>query len=110
MIFDRVEVCFLFIEADEHRYSDQIVRYRKSGKYDAELFPKALLDVKSYIGKESLEYLLAPCADAFTAKDFSLLHKLKGRPLYAALNLLCDLKLLCKTKTPSGAFEYSKIK
>ncbi len=106
----RISVIALFIEADEYRYSDEKVRYRKSGKYDSELFPRGILDVKEISGRESLEHLLNGCPDIFTAKEFATLHKLKGRPLYAALNILCELSLLKKEKNKNGTYEYSIIK
>lgn len=107
---ERIRVLALFIEADEYRYSDEKFRYRKSGKYDSELFPRNILDIKEISGRESFEFLLNGCSDIFTAKDFAALHKLKGRPLYAILNILCKLSLLRKDKNTSGAYQYSIIK
>ena len=105
----RVEFIALFIDADEYRYSDERVRYRKSGKYDSELFPRALVDVKYYVGSLSFESLLNGCKERFTAKEFSAISHLKQRELYRTLNMLCKLSLLERHKTPSGVYEYSKI-
>ena len=105
----RLEIIILLVEADEYRYSDDKVRYRKSGKYDSELFPRAIIDVKYFSSQESFEYLLDTCKDKFSAKEFSAIHGFKGRELYRTLNMLCKLSLLERRKTPSGAYEYSKI-
>ena len=105
---NRLEVVALFIDADEYRYSDEIVRYRKSGKYDSELFPRELVDVRYFNSKSSFEYLLDDCNDSFLAKEFSAIHKIKGRALYRTLNMLCKLSLLEREKTQSGAYEYKK--
>ena len=106
---DRIELIALYINADEYRYSDEKVRYRKSGKYDSELFPRELVDVRYFNSKSSFEYLLEGCNDSFFAKEFSAIHKIKGRALYRTLNMLCKLSLLEREKTQSGAYEYKKI-
>ena len=105
---DRLEVLATFIEADEYRYSDEVVRYRKSGKRDSELFPRRIVDIKRFCGPETFEYLLEGLDKSFSAREFSAIHKLKGRPLYSTLNLLCELSRLSREKTSSGAYEYTK--
>jgi hypothetical protein len=109
LCFPRVEVVALFVEADEHRYSDERVRYRKTGKYDSELFVRDLVEVKLIDSRSSFSYLLNKLANSFSAKDFAALHGYKGRSLYRTLNLLCKLGLIKREKTPSGAYLYSKI-
>ena len=108
--FPRFDVIALFINADEYRYSDEKVRHRKSGKYDSELFPRELIDLRYFNSDTTFEYLLSSCEDRFFAKDFSAVHGLKGRELYRTLNMLCKLSLIERDKTPSGAYMYSKIR
>ncbi len=106
---ERLEVLALFIDADEYRYSDEAVRFRKSGKYDSELFPRELSAVKSFCGKSSFEYLLEDVTNNFSAKDFSELHNFKGRSLYSALNLLCKIGLIKREKSEKGAYTYTLL-
>ena len=106
----RLEVVVLYVDADEYRYSDEIVRYRKRGKYDAELFPRALIEEKRFCGAHSFEYLLDSVPNKFTAKEYGTFSGLSGRGLYSLLNLLCKLSLLKREKTDDGIYEYTKIK
>lgn len=107
---ERLEVLFLFIEADEFRYSDEAVRYRKSGKYDSELFPRGIIEQRSFCGTDSFSYLLDGCPSAFSAKEFARIRGLRGRSVYSALNLLCRLSLLKREKTDSKSYIYSALK
>ena len=98
---ERLEVLAIFIDADEYRYSDEAVRFRKSGKYDAELFPRGLETVKSFCGKSSFEYLLEDVTNTFSAKEFS--------ELYSALNLLCKIGLINREKSEKGSYTYTLL-
>ncbi len=103
---ERLEIVVLYISADEYRYSDEAVRYRKSGKYDSELFPRSLLSFERYSGLESYKFLLDGCPDVFEAKEYSALKGFSGRALYSTLNLLCKLGLLERRKKDMRKYEY----
>ena len=107
---ERLTVKVMLIEAEEYRYSEA-VRYRKSGKYDAELFPISLVgsvelcsveDYKRFIPEELL-------GSEFSAADYSALTSLRGRDAYSALNTLAELGLL-KREKQGRAVRYSIVK
>lgn len=110
LLNERLEVMALFIEADEFRYSDEAVRYRKSGKYDSELFPRRIIVQRRFCGAESFSYLLEGCPPEFSAKEFARIRGLRGRAVYSTLNLLCRLSLLKREKTESKSYIYSIVK
>lgn len=89
----RISVTVMLIEADEYRYSER-VRFRKSGAYDSELFPTALVDIAEYNCADDFRQFLPDIDGRFSASDFSKLTKLKGRDLYSALNFLSHIGLL----------------
>ena len=103
---ERLEIIVLYIAADEYRYSDEIVRYRKSGKYDSELFPRSLISFERYCGRESYKYLLDGCPTTFEAKEYAAIKGFSGRALYSTLNLLCKLGLLERSKKDKRRYEY----
>ena len=93
----RLTIKLLFIDAEEYRYSER-VRYRRTGAYDAELFPTALTG-EEYISEVSdLDRLAGIEKQSFTASEYSKASKLQGRRLYGALTLLCSVGLLRKEK------------
>ncbi len=91
----RFSLVLALVEVEEYRYSEA-VRYRRTGKYDSEVFPTAFVEAielceiadyveflpKELIGKE------------FTAKDYQSYTKLRGRDIYSALNLLAHIGLV----------------
>ena len=103
---ERIDIVILYISADEYRYSDEVVRYRKCGKRDSELFPRELIRTETFCGAESYRYLLDGCPDVFAAKEFGALKKMSGRALYSTLNLLCTLGLIKKRKRDARSYEY----
>lgn len=106
---ERLEIEVLYISADEHRYSDERYRYRKSGKFDCELFPQELIKTESFCGAADFKFLLEGMPDSFSAKEYASTSGLRGRQLYSVLNLLCSLDLLVRRKGEARAYEYSKI-
>ncbi len=106
---DRLSILVFYIEADEYRYSDERVRYRKSGKFDSELFPRALIDIEIYKGVSSYKFLLDGCKEAFTAKEYGKQKGFVGRALYRTLGLLCDIGLLERERV-GRSYEYRIIK
>ncbi len=92
---ERLTVRFPLLRADEVRYSER-VRYRKSGAYDSELFPRALLDEVILKEKEDYRMFLPEDKSDFTAAEYATFSKLRGRKLYSALNTLCAIGLLRK--------------
>ena len=93
---DRLTVRVLLIDAEEYRYSEA-QRYRKEGRYESELFPTSLADDR-IISVEDLKAFLPSDKESLTVAEYSAYVKRKGRCVYSALNLLCSLKLLDRTK------------
>ena len=83
------------LRADEMRYSER-VRYRKSGAYDAELFPRELLGELVLRSAEDYRRFLPEGLSDFTAAEYASFSKLRGRKLYSALNTLCAVGVLRK--------------
>ena len=104
---DRVETVFLLISAEEYRYSEKI-RYRKAGAYISELFPLEIIEQKSLSDLEDFLDFLPEQTD-FTAKNYSVFSRKKGRELYSCLNTLCEMGLLTKRKE-GKAYVFSKVK
>lgn len=101
-------LCLLLIRAEEFRYSER-VRYRKSGAYEAELFPRELLEILTFEKKEDYRLLLPQgLPNTFSATEFGTLAKLKGRRLYSALNVLTQLGILLRTKE-GRSYRYQMI-
>ncbi|MBO5938649.1 MAG: hypothetical protein J6Q82_04025 [Clostridia bacterium] len=92
---ERLTVRFLLLRADEVRYSER-VRYRKSGAYDAELFPRELLDEIVLGCREDYRIFLPEGLADFTAAEYAGWSKLRGRNIYSALNTLCAVGVLRK--------------
>lgn len=89
-IFDspRLSFCAMLIDAEEIRFSERI-KYRKSGAYDSELFPKELADHLFICGTDSLSGFIPENTECFSAKEYSAFTGLKGRAVYSALNFFC---------------------
>jgi len=96
---ERLMVKIMLIEAEEYRYSEA-VRYRKSGKYDSELFPTLLAGSVELCGAGDYKKFLPEelRGAEFSASDFSRLTKLKSRDAYSALNTLAELGLIAREK------------
>lgn len=92
---ERIKIRLLFIDAEEYRYSER-VRYRRTGAYDSEFFPTALIGEEEYKYAEDFERFIPSDRTSFTASEYSKITKLTGRKLYAALALLCSLGILKK--------------
>ena len=92
----RFHLRLMMIEADEYRFSER-VRYRRTGAFDKELCPRALLGSMDFNTLSDYACFL-PDADLFDAAEYSKFSKIKGRKLYLALNFLCDAGFLEKKK------------
>ncbi len=93
----RITIRVLGIQADEYRYSER-ERYRKTGAYDGELFPRRLLEDRVFRNVSDYKIFLPPEKGSFTAAEYGIFIRLKGKALYSALNLLCDIGLLTRKK------------
>lgn len=102
-------LCFdiYMIAAEEHRYSDEIHRYRKSGKRDSELFPITLEGIISLETTEDFASLLPDALsesnEGFTAADFMRATGTRGRRAYLALGGLVAASVLKKEKKGKNA-------
>ena len=98
------------VRAEEHRYSDEIHRHRKSGRRDSELFPTELESITVIESREDLLALLpdelTACGAPFTEADFQRLTKIRGRRGYNALSALCAAGVLTKQKEGRSAARY----
>ena len=107
---DRLCVEVYSVKAEEHRYSDEIHRYRKSGKRDSELFPTELESVTVIESREDLLSLLpeelARSGAPFCAAEFQKHTKIRGRRAYNALGALCAAGVLKKEKDGKRAAVY----
>lgn len=95
----RFSLLLVLVEVEEYRYSEA-VRHRRTGKYDSEVFPVALVEAielneisdyveflpKELIGKE------------FSAADYKPYTSLRGRDVYSALNTLADIGIIERIK------------
>ncbi len=106
-------LCFdiYMIAAEEHRYSDEIHRYRKSGKRDSELFPITLEGIISLETTEDFASLLPDALsesnEGFTATDFTRATAIRGRRAYLALGGLVAAGVLKKEKKGKEAAIFS---
>ena len=98
------------ITAEEHRYSDEIHRYRKSGRRDSELFPVSLESITTIETTDDFLSLLpeelVARGEPFTAADFMKASGFSGRRAYNALNALANAGVLSKTDTRPAIFEF----
>ena len=94
---ERIALEVVLISVEEHRFSERM-RYRREGAYDAELYPRALLDCVSLRDLEDYRAFLPPEMESFTAAEYGAYSKLKARKLYSALNFLCAIGLLRREK------------
>jgi hypothetical protein len=98
------------VRAEEHRYSDEIHRHRKSGRRDSELFPVSLESVTVIESREDLLALLpeelARSGAPFCAAEFQKHTKIRGRRAYNALGALCAAGVLKKEKDGKRAAVY----
>ena len=92
---ERLRIKLLLLRADEVRYSER-VRYRKTGAYDSELFPRALLGEILLQSKADYRSFLPEALADFTAAEYAKFSKLRGRKVYSALNTLCAVGVLRK--------------
>ena len=99
--------------AEEHRYSDEIHRYRKSGKRDSELYPTSLESITVIENAADLRELLPnelkESSLPFSAAQFIKLTGIKGRRAYSALGALCAAGVLEKEKTDARPALYKII-
>lgn len=85
----------VMITAEEYRFSEA-VRYRRSGRYDHDLFPVEMLGEHIFKNADDFASLLPDIDGEFDAPHFSLQTGLKNRKLYSALNFFCGIGSLEK--------------
>ena len=101
------------ITAEEHRYSDEIHRYRKSGRRDSELFPVSLEAVTTIEMTDDFLSLLpaelVARGEPFTAAEFERTSRIYGRYAYNSLGALCAAGALIKQKDGRKAAKYEFV-
>ncbi|MBQ8345002.1 MAG: hypothetical protein IJY42_01915, partial [Clostridia bacterium] len=101
-------VKLLLYRGEEMRYSERI-RYRKSGAFDAERYPRELLDVWTFACAEDYSRLLpADLPSAFGAAEAGKLLRMKGRKLYSALNTWVSFGILRREKQ-GRSYRYVRV-
>lgn len=95
----RISVRIMCVEAEEYRYSERI-RYRREGKYDADMFPTALVDAVELSSPEDYARFLPDGLSGreFCAADYAPYSKLRGKDIYSALNVLAAVGILSRQK------------
>lgn len=102
---ERFSLLLALVEVEEYRYSEA-VRYRRTGKYDSEVFPTALVEaielceVADYVEFLPRELI----GKEFTAKDYAPYTKLRGRDIYSALNFLAHIGLVDRRKEGKNVY------
>lgn len=96
---ERFSICLVLIEAEEYRYSEA-VRYRRSGKYDSELFPTTLVGVEEFSSPRDFERFIPNelRGREFSPSEYAPYTSLKGRDAYLALKVLAEIGLLKRRK------------
>lgn len=97
------------VTAEEHRYSDEIHRYRKSGKHDSELFPVSLEAIMTIETTDDFLALLPEkllSLERFTAAEFMKISGFRGRRAYNILNAFVCAGVLRKTDARPAIFEF----
>ena len=91
----RFSLVLPLIEVEEDRYSEA-VRGRKSGKYDAEVFPQRIVELKEFNSPSDFsQFIPNELAEGeFTPAEYAPYSSLKGRDLYSALKFLSEIGLL----------------
>ncbi len=96
---DRLVLCLVHITAEEYRFSEAR-RYCKSGRYDSDLRPCELIDIRTLCKVSDVAELVPQelCGHEFDKEEFSKITKLKGRKLYYTLNSFCLIGTLACRK------------
>ena len=102
---ERFSLCFALIEAEEYRYSEA-VRYRKSGRYDAELFPTTLVGTEEFSSARDFERFIPEelREGEFSPAEYLPHSSLKSREAYRALKFLAAIALLQRRKEGRRVF------
>lgn len=95
----RFSLKVMLVELEEYRYSEA-VRYRKSGKYDSEVFPTKLVGSIEFCSVDDYRVFFPRelCGCEFCAADFAPYTTLRGRDLYAALNAFAAMGMIDRRK------------
>ena len=93
----RFSLCLVSVEVEEYRYSEA-VRYRKSGKYDSELFPTTLVGIEELSSPRDFERFIPEelRGREFSPTEYLPYSTLKSRDAYRALKFLSELGLLSR--------------
>lgn len=95
----RFSLSLVQIEVEEYRYSEA-VRYRRSGKYDSELFPTAFVGIEEFSSPRDFERFIPSelRGREFSPAEYIPHTPLKARDAYSALKFLAEVGLLSRRK------------
>ena len=95
----RFSILLVCLEVEEYRFSEA-VRYRKSGKYDSEVFPIAMGEVIELRGVEDyVEFLPRELiGKEFSASEYERYSSLRGIDTYSALKTLSEIGIIDRKK------------
>lgn len=95
----RFSLSLVLIEVEEYRYSEA-VRYRRSGRYDSELFPTAFVGIEEFSSPHDFERFIPSelRGREFSPAEYIPHTPLKARDAYSALKFLAEVGLLSRRK------------
>ena len=102
----RLHFCFPILDIEEFRLLDGWSRDKKRGSDRYERVPTDITDIACVAGKDVPSMLPEGLAREFTRKDFSKLTGFKGRKLYNAITLFCNIGAVQKGEKRGKSLVY----
>jgi hypothetical protein len=99
---ERLSVRLLLLELEEYRNLDGYSADRKKGSRRIDRMPIGLLRDCTLCGADAYRCFLEGLPEHFAAKDYAKWSHLRGRAVYSALNLFCELGLLERSSEKVG--------
>jgi hypothetical protein len=100
----------LLLSANEYRTYDVDKNNKKKNSTRYEIIPVELYDEKVFNSKEDFYDILPDnLSDIFVASEFGKAIKLRGRAIYGALKVFCELGIIEKLGKNGRSFEYRKM-
>lgn len=103
---ERLHFCFPVLEVEEFRLLDGWSRDKKRGSNRFERIPVELMDIECVAAKNAATLFPEGLSEEFTRKDFSKLTGFRGRKLYNALTLFCNIGVIERGEKRGRSFVY----
>lgn len=105
----RLSFRVLLLCANEYRIYDVDKSHKKKSSTRYEIIPVELYDEKVFCAKEDFSKILPEnLPEIFVASEFSKAIKLKGKAVYGALKVFCELDIIEKLGKKGRSFQYRK--